>query len=209
MAIGRSDIVNAASALFMEYGLRGWTMRGLAGALGVTAPAIYRHFPSKDAVVVGVLKEAYDLEARYLYRALVGSTPIERFGLAGQAYVDFALENSELYLAMHSAKSLLTGDGIPEEVRQLGSAIGQFWHDRVRECLEEGFLKEGNPVEIGTTMWAHAHGLLSIYLHGLTELNEEEFREVFRLSGWRMMEGIGTQKMKDAFLEKECQGIRC
>lgn len=170
-------------------------MRGLAKALGVTAPAIYRHFPSKDAVVIGVLTEAYNRKARYLYRALVGKTPLERFGLAGDAYLSFALEHPRLYLAMHSATSHVSAGAIPEDVLQLGCAIGQFWHDRVRECLDAGYLKDGDPEEIGTTMWAHCHGLLSIYLHGLMDVDEAEFRVMYEKSGWRMMEGLGTAKL--------------
>ena len=54
-------------------------MRKLAKCVGCTAPALYRHYESKEGVMREVVAEAYRLFAQYLYRALEGRTPPERF----------------------------------------------------------------------------------------------------------------------------------
>jgi AcrR family transcriptional regulator len=43
----RAAIVEAAIHLFAEKGFRGTTTRGLAAALGVSGPVLYRHFKTK------------------------------------------------------------------------------------------------------------------------------------------------------------------
>ena len=92
---------------------------------------------------------------------------------------------------MYTAPEMIGMERLPDEITQQGCAIGQFWADRVRECMEAGLLKEGDAVAVSTTMWAHAHGLVTIYQRGLLPLSEEEFRDFFMVSGRRMMEGMG------------------
>ena len=149
--------------------------------------------------MVGVVSEAYDLMAQYLHRALEGRTSLARFRLAGEAYLNFALEHPRMYLTMYAGPSFMGLQAFPESVAQRGCSIGQFWNDRVRECIHDGFLKPGSPDELGTTMWAHAHGLLSIYLRGILQIPEDAFRQEFDASFWRMMAGVGTAHFDDVW----------
>ncbi|MER6002222.1 TetR/AcrR family transcriptional regulator C-terminal domain-containing protein [Nonomuraea angiospora] len=47
----RDQVLRAAIELLDEVGLDGLTMRRLAGRLGVQAGALYRHYPSKQALL--------------------------------------------------------------------------------------------------------------------------------------------------------------
>jgi TetR/AcrR family tetracycline transcriptional repressor len=47
----RAQVLQAAIELLDEVGLDGLTMRVLAGRLGVRASALYRHYPSKQALL--------------------------------------------------------------------------------------------------------------------------------------------------------------
>ncbi len=60
----RRRIVEAALALVDERGLADLTMRRLGARLGVEAMSIYKHLPSKDAVVEGVRELLLDELAR-------------------------------------------------------------------------------------------------------------------------------------------------
>ncbi len=48
----RKRLLQAAAALFARNGLHGTTLGEIAGAAGLTAPAIYNHFSSKDDLFV-------------------------------------------------------------------------------------------------------------------------------------------------------------
>ncbi|MGI9063868.1 MAG: SACE_7040 family transcriptional regulator [Pseudonocardiaceae bacterium] len=51
----REEILAAAAALFAERGFHGVTIEDIGRSVGITGPGLYRHFPSKDAVLAQVL----------------------------------------------------------------------------------------------------------------------------------------------------------
>ena len=179
-------------------------MRTLAKRLGVTAPALYRHYASKETVLVDVVGEAFKAFAQYLYRAVEGRTPVERFKLTGRSYLAFALEHPQYYALLHAAHETMGRDGLPHEATDHACAVGQFMVDRVREGMECGMLKPGPPETVARTIWAHAHGLVSIYHRGLFRIDEEEFRRLFLESGWRLMDGLAEPE----FAEEMGESVR-
>lgn len=200
----REKILACACELYLEDGLEGFSMRKLAAGVGVTAPALYRHYESKERVLLDVVAEAYRRLAQALYKALEGRTPVERFRLAGEAYLAFALENPRLYEVLFGPAELMGVASGSEELEAQACAIGQFWNDRVRECIDAGILREGDPDGIGLTLWAHFHGLLTLYLRGMLQVEEETFRRMVKASGRRLFRGLGTESFAD-MLEAEAE----
>ncbi|MDH3208151.1 MAG: TetR/AcrR family transcriptional regulator [Gemmatimonadota bacterium] len=207
----RERILNCACDLYLEHGLDGFSMRKLAKEIGVTAPAIYRHYDGREAVLADVLREAYRTFSRYLYAALGAPSPLERFSAAGEQYLNFVIEHPRWYGMMHTAPEHLGMDEIPADIEALQMATHQFWLDRVRECMEAGILREMDPEESSITMWAHAHGMVQLFHQGLLPVNEEEFRRLFRESGMRLMSGVATpefgEEMKTMTTEAIAQPI--
>lgn len=191
MSEQRERILSCACELYLHAGLDGFSMRKLARALGVTAPALYRHYESKERVLLDVVGEGYRTMIHYLHRALQGRTPEDRFRLAGQGFLDFALEHPRYYEVLFMGVELLAVEAVRAEVREQGCAVGQFWNDRVREAIDAGLLVEGDPEAIGMTLWGHSHGLLSLYLKGMLPIDEAAFRTLFKQSGARVLKGLG------------------
>ena len=193
----KERIVSCACDLFLRDGFDGFSMRRLARAVGVTAPALYRHYESKEAVLHHVVGQAYQQMARYLYRALEGRTPKERLMLAGRGYLEFAMDHPRLYEALFASPELAGLGELPDEIEAQGAAIGQFWNDRIRECMDAGILRKADPCEIGLTLWAHAHGLISLRTRGLLggpdEITDERFRDIYRASALRVLGGMGFE----------------
>jgi AcrR family transcriptional regulator len=51
----QKEIVEQSIALIARRGIQELTIRNLARAIGISEPAIYRHFPSKTDILLGVL----------------------------------------------------------------------------------------------------------------------------------------------------------
>jgi AcrR family transcriptional regulator len=51
----REQILDAAAELFAAKGFHGVSVGELGKACGITGPALYKHFPSKDAVLAEML----------------------------------------------------------------------------------------------------------------------------------------------------------
>ncbi len=193
MSDQREKILGCACDLYLSGGLDGFSMRKLAKQVGVTAPALYRHYESREHVLADVVREAHREFTGRLYRALEGRTVRERFVRAGEAYLDFALKHPRWYELLFISPEHIGMTELPDDIEAMGCSVHQFWIDRVRECVDEGILEHGDPVQMSVTMWAHAHGLLSLYHHGHFRMDERTFREQFHVSSTRMLIGLATR----------------
>ena len=203
MSDPREKILAHACDLYLEEGLEGFSMRKLARLVGVTAPALYRHFESREAVLADVVREAYREFSAYLYRALEGRTPEERLRRAGEGYLAFALEHPRWYTIVFTAPEHFGRGTLPDDIEVQGCAVHQFWVDRLRECMDAGMLQPADPMEVGMTLWAHAHGLLQLYLRGLLDLDEEGFRSLYKESGRRIFRGLAERDFVDRMEAEE------
>ncbi|HEX3614344.1 MAG TPA: TetR/AcrR family transcriptional regulator [Sporichthyaceae bacterium] len=52
------ELIAAAARLFAQHGYHAVGINDISGALGLTGPAFYRHYPSKEAVLVAILDDA-------------------------------------------------------------------------------------------------------------------------------------------------------
>ena len=84
LALSRERIGEEALRLFAKNGVERTTMRDIAAALGVTEPAIYRHFPGKEEMFDAVFLAAYARIAREIAAA---DASVSGFRRAAEAVV--------------------------------------------------------------------------------------------------------------------------
>lgn len=183
-------ILACARDLYLEKGLRGLSMRLVAERLDVSATAIYRHYRNKEELLHKVVEEAVKVFAGYLFAALTGGTPEERFRRSGEAYLDFALEQSHYYGVIFMAPEQFGNGPVPEGLQRKDLAIFQFLIDRVQEMMEPGTFKKDAPKDVAVTIWAHCHGLISLYLAGKLAMDEAAFRAMYWESTERLFRGL-------------------
>jgi AcrR family transcriptional regulator len=185
----RSRIVAAARGLYMERGPEAVTMRAVAERVGVTATALYRHFPDKDAILREVVSEGSRLLGSHLFRALEAPTPLERLRATAMAYLDFALAQPQAYRALFESAS----EDETSPVQAQRGAIRRFLRDRVRESMDAGALAPGDPDGTALTLWSLLHGLVSLHQAGITR--PEWLRERALTS---LIEGVRSQEESSA-----------
>src|ERR1700681_3709035 len=97
----RKTLLDAAVTLVGEVGPRAFTLREVARRAGVSHNAPYRHFASKDELLVAVAAEGFErLPAGREKTMSRGETARERLQLCGLGYVDFALKWPQHLLVM-------------------------------------------------------------------------------------------------------------
>src|SRR5882757_7815157 len=89
----REQILAAAAELFAHHGFHGVGIDDIGAAVGISGPALYRHFRSKDAI----LGEMLNSISHYLLdggtrRAEIGGAPGELLTALVRFHVDFALD---------------------------------------------------------------------------------------------------------------------
>ena len=99
----RRALVAASLDVIAEVGPERFTLRDVARRLGVAASAPYRHFPDKDALLAAVAAECGERLGAAMDAAATagGADALERFRLAGIAYVRFAVENPAHFRVMN------------------------------------------------------------------------------------------------------------
>lgn len=97
----RERILAQALDLIREWGFEGFTMRRLAGRLGVKPVTIYRYYQSKDHIYLAVLTRGFQLLHRACIQAYEAETdPLGRLERMMRAYLAFGLEQANFYNLM-------------------------------------------------------------------------------------------------------------
>ena len=97
-----SRIKETALALFGSQGYRNVSLRAIASEMGLSAPALYRYFDNKNALLGALRADGF----RYLKKTLAdvretAVSPVEAVSEAMKAYLNFAITQSALYCLMY------------------------------------------------------------------------------------------------------------
>lgn len=187
----KQKILDCARDAYVAEGLAGLSMRRVAGRAGLSATAIYRYFKDKEELLSEVCAEGFRLFGAELFRALEGGSPEERLRLSGEAYLRFALAHPRDYRVMFMSNAEDWGR-VPEQNQARFSSTFRFLIDRVRECLDAGSLRRGDPAEIAGVIWVHVHGLVSLRLAGHLEGDDDAFCAFYRRSLRALFHGLGA-----------------
>jgi AcrR family transcriptional regulator len=165
-------IRTAALELFLAEGINGLSMRRLGAHVGVTATAIYRHYPDKKAIVADLVSQGFELFIGYMVKSLRGKNAAERFHLMGKSYIEFATQQGTYYKLLFStdwayevsANGPLVVDTAPDVFDDHGTF--NFLTDRIRDLQVEGYLLQV-PIELmAIGVWGLSHGLTSLFIAG-------------------------------------------
>lgn len=185
-------ILTAASTLFTEEGFAAFSMRKLAERVGLSATAIYRHFESKEALIAAVCEEGFRIFAQFLWAALEEKQPLARMHRTRLQYLRFALEHGTYYRTMFmTSVEQLGWTEMPQQNQERSHSTFLFLVDRVRECQEARVLRAGQPEGLALQLWAHGHGLASLWLAGhLSAMSVQEFEELYIASCAAQLSGL-------------------
>jgi AcrR family transcriptional regulator len=131
----REQILAAAAELFARHGFHGVGIDDIGAAVGISGPALYRHFRSKDAMLGEMLTSisevlldgGQDLAARFGQPAGL-LTELVRF------QVDFALDNPALITVQERNLGNLT-DPDRRRVRALQRRYVEVWVQAIQEVV--------------------------------------------------------------------------
>ncbi|CAN7324592.1 MULTISPECIES: TetR/AcrR family transcriptional regulator [Microbacterium] len=124
----RSDaILHAAARLFAARGYSGVSLEDIGAAVGVSGPAVYRHFAGKQALLGAVLvKVSQDLIRGGRQVSEETPTPDERMRALIGFHVEFALGNAEVIQVQDRDVAFLS-ETDRAEVRRLQRAYIELW----------------------------------------------------------------------------------
>jgi AcrR family transcriptional regulator len=157
----RSQLIAAAERLVAERGYLAVRLEDIGAAVGVSGPAIYRHFPNKEALLVELL---VGISTRLLAGAtdVVAATDSPATALDGliDFHLDFAFDESDLIRIQDRDLGHLPA-AAKRQVRKAQRQYVEIWVDTLRRL-------DGRLDVAEARLMAHAtFGLLNSTPHSL------------------------------------------
>lgn len=125
----RGELLDAAEQLFLEHGFHGTSVDDLGAAAGISGPGVYRHFSSKDALLMAVLDRIW-AQLRPAIDVASGQAPDDALDTLLEAQLELALgQPSALVLLVRELRHL------PEDYRRLAARNHRRYLDAWADAL--------------------------------------------------------------------------
>ncbi len=182
-------IANTARRLLDRGGTEAVTMRRVASAVGITAMAVYRHYPDRNGLLTAVADKGFEELTAHLATISFSGSFEERLSRMAEIYLDHALKNPRLFELMflkprHGARKY------PRDFVAGTSPTANLMAEVIREGMRNRYFLKDNEWEIVFEMGALSQGLILLFLGGRMAVSKEEFRAFYRRSFRRYFHGI-------------------
>jgi AcrR family transcriptional regulator len=188
-----AEIKAVARAQMAAEGTAGVSLRAIAREMGMTAPALYRYFGSRDELVTALVTDAYDALADAMEAAVAAAGGHgERLRAAFGAFRAWGLEHPTEFALIFG--SPIPGYVAPESTRPAGTRYTDLLIGLLAEAVADGALdparvevrvpaalarqveelqrRRGGPdlpvpvLAFGLGAWARVHGLVTLEVFG-------------------------------------------
>lgn len=134
----RTDAILAAAAqLFAARGYSGVSLEEIGAAVGVSGPAVYRHFAGKQALLGALLISVSERLVDGGHQvSTAASTAPDRMRALVAFHVDFALGNAEVIRVQDRDLAHLSEEGLAD-VRRLQRTYIELWIDSLAALVED------------------------------------------------------------------------
>lgn len=187
----RNALIVAAAELIEESGSTDFAMIDAARRAGVSSAAPYRHFRDKNALLDAVA------ELGFLGLSEAGSAAVtgqprgsaEAIIALGKAYIRFVTSRPQFY-------SLMWGDmswrEAPGEQEKLSGSCFHALVDAVGAWCQANDRENEDVLQLSIKLWALAHGLSGIAMHGHVEyfLPQADAYALLESSALTFLEGV-------------------
>lgn len=136
------EIIEAAGKILTGSGLSGLTIKNLAKEMKFSESAIYRHFESKEDIILTLLEYlAKDMEDRFLRVIANEQSPEEKFKTIFKSQFSFFTENPHFVVAVFS-------DGLIEESQKINEKILRIMNVKMKHLMP--IISEGQNLQVFT-----------------------------------------------------------
>ena len=131
----QSEILERSIEIIAEKGIQGFTTRELSRRIGISEPALYRHFDSKHAILVAILEQFAIWSSRVLQEIVQSDRSPENKLRA------FFLQHTKRFLEYPATSGIFFAVEIFMDQRELIDTISRVMEsaeEYVRSILDEG-----------------------------------------------------------------------
>ncbi|MDD2350698.1 MAG: TetR/AcrR family transcriptional regulator [Synergistaceae bacterium] len=176
MADTKENILHTALRLFARDGYEAASVSDIAGELGITKGALYKHYKNKQDIFNSIVERMYQIDAE---RAKKFEVPEETFDRSPEAYRNTDMDKITAFIeaqfhfltedefARNFRKMLILEQYRNPEIAELYqkclvSGPVSYIEDLFREMMERGIWDKSDPKQLALEFYAPFYLLLSI-----------------------------------------------
>ena len=176
MADTKENILHTALRLFARDGYEAASVSDIAGELGITKGALYKHYKNKQDIFNSIVKRMYQIDAE---RAKKYEVPEETFDRSPETYRNTDMDKITAFIeaqfhfltedefARNFRKMLILEQYRNPEIAELYqkclvSGPVSYIEDLFREMMERGIWDKSDPKQLALEFYAPFYLLLSI-----------------------------------------------
>ncbi len=172
----KENILMTALRLFARDGYAAVSVSTIAGELGMTKGALYKHYKNKRDIFDSIVERMYQIDAD---RSRQYEVPEEKYELASTAYMNVSMDNIKKFamaqyefwttdeFASDFRKMLSLEQYRNDEMSKLYSSCitagpVEYIQDIFREMMLKGLLREADPKQLALEFYAPLYLLINI-----------------------------------------------
>ncbi|MEO1341572.1 MAG: TetR/AcrR family transcriptional regulator [Cyanobacteria bacterium J06635_13] len=158
----REALIQEACQQIEQKGASALNLSKLAQKIGVSQPAVYRHFPSKQALAISVAQRGLEQLADALQKTTqnVENDSFEGVKAIATAYVTFALNHPEISRLMFSMEERVTDSAL----QNASKAAAVPMYRLIEAEKRSGRLRHKDVEQSVRILWAAIHGLAMLLM---------------------------------------------
>jgi len=160
----RDLILQAARRLFVAKGIEQTTIRNIADAVDYSVGTVYVYFKDKTDILHALHSEGFTELGNQFKVLFAVADPMERLRAMGRIYIQFALENPDMYDLMFTLKAPM--DYLEDEKNadwNEGKSTFSALKTTVQDCINAGHFKNHHLEPLSFMIWSLVHGMCSLH----------------------------------------------
>lgn len=149
--------IDVAAKLFRTYGFAEVSMTEIARGVGLSKPGLYHHWPSKDELLLTIVRFAGEILLAHLESVLESETdPVARLRAYVTSRLHTVAQYQDFFTVMWQERTTVGAGGFKEMSKR-----AEVYRSRVRDLIEDAKAAGGLKAEVDTH-------LLMLALDGIT-----------------------------------------
>jgi len=163
-------ILKAARKLFVEKGIEQTTIRNIADSIDYSIGTVYLYFRDKNEILHALHTQSF-ADLRNQFKVLYNvKDPMERLKAMGKVYINYGLENPDMYDLMFTLKAPIEFlETIQKDEWDEGKASFDVLKTTVKQCMDAGHFKGHKLEPLSFLIWSCVHGMCSLEIGSRTK----------------------------------------
>lgn len=167
----RERILVAAKTLFLQKGIDKTSIRNIADLIEYSPGIIYHYFRDKNEIFHALHQGGFSQLMSKM--RILGSVrnPLERLKAMGSIYVNFAMDNPDMYDLMFIKEAPIDHVANTEhDAWKEGGGTFNYLRSTIMECIEQGYFKGHDAEALSYMVWSTVHGMVSLSIRKRCEV---------------------------------------